>query len=820
MNAPLTQHEAIAACNIEALTLCLRTNLQANAGAIPADLKQIKGWLLWRITKISPETGKFDKVPVYPISLQNRSGKQGSDADLQQLATFDEAIARLIATPSIAGIGFATLLPFGVVALDADKCLSDGELRPDVAQITERTYCEISPSGKGIRAFWMGSAATAKNHQDGIELFSSSGFVTVTGNRRGNFHSLFGSDSLPNLDSDTRQRLEAMARRDTTPMKARVPEHAAPEWDEIESALFAISPDCDRQTWIECGMALHSTGEKPAFDLWDEWSAQSKTKYQEREMEGQWRSFKSCENGISLATLFHHAADWGWERPQPDASHLFAPVPPITDWVEPHPLPDLPPVPKFELELLPESIRPWVADIAERLQLPADLPAIGAITALSGAIGCRVKIRPKQFDSWTVIPNLWGMVVAPPGYKKSPAIDAVMQPLHDLERQAHHDFLTALESWEVERGRIDMVNSATKSTALAMLKKDQAAEVPALQTAPDEPVPKRYIVNNFSLEALGEVMIGNPDGVLAFSDELYGLLMMASKTGNEELHSFLLTGWNGSGGFTFDRIGRGKRYVENVCLSVLGGIQPGRLVDYLTSGGFGGAIDSGFANRFQLLTWPDLSEDWKNIDRLPDHNALEAYRRIFERVAGVSTFPNLEGDERGLPSEDLRRFDAEGQSLFYEWYEANERLVRGDTLPPVMASHLAKYASLVPSLALIFAVADDARGDIPARYVRQAIGWANYLRPHAERAFACMTRPDTAHARALLAKIKARGLEDGFTVRDVYRHEWSMLTNREAVEKGVSLLVDHDYLRSEEMPSSMRGGRGTIGYRINPMIWT
>ena len=156
--------------------------------------------------------------------------------------------------------------------------------------------------------------------------------------------------------------------------------------------------------------------------------------------------------------------------------------------------------------------------------------------------------------------------------------------------------------------------------------------------------------------------------------------------------------------------------------------------------------------------------------------------------------------------------------MFFEWYEENERLVRGDTLPPVMASHLSKYGSLVSSLALIFAVADNVRGDIPVGYVRQAIGWANYLRPHAERAFACTTRPDTAHARALLAKIKAEAISDGFTARDVYRHEWSMLANREAVEKALALLVDHDYLIPVEIPPTGAGGRRTVSYRINPRI--
>src|ERR1051326_4211025 len=44
-------------------------------------------------------------------------------------------------------------------------------------------------------------------------------------------------------------------------------------------------------------------------------------------------------------------------------------------WPEPKPLGgDLPPVASFDLALLPMALRPWAADIAERMQIPIDFP--------------------------------------------------------------------------------------------------------------------------------------------------------------------------------------------------------------------------------------------------------------------------------------------------------------------------------------------------------------------------------------------------------------------------------------------------------------
>src|SRR3954447_21074868 len=48
-----------------------------------------------------------------------------------------------------------------------------------------------------------------------------------------------------------------------------------------------------------------------------------------------------------------------------------------TTWTEPDGLgDDLPPVPAFDPELLPLSLRPMVEDIADRMQVPIDLPAV------------------------------------------------------------------------------------------------------------------------------------------------------------------------------------------------------------------------------------------------------------------------------------------------------------------------------------------------------------------------------------------------------------------------------------------------------------
>ena len=810
MNAPMTKHEIVAACDVNELTHTLRSELMANAGDIPTELKSRKAFLLWKTTEINPTTGKFIKIPFYPCSRKNRHGRQGDAADLANLGTWDEAMAALNADKSFAGIGIGLLPEWNIVALDVDHCVVNGKVRDDVAMLIDETYSEISPSGTGIRAFWRGEAKNGKNNATGFELYHSSQFVTITGN-------WFTDGPIAPLSNEKRSQLETLARSPVKPSKIS-------STDRIKEAA---QNDPRLQAIIKAGLYERDMGggkhsiccpfEDQHSDLGRS-GGDADTVYYQPNTEGYAEGWIHC--------LHTHGNDQGsyWAKigysPLAVAGQAILAKYQSPDgggWPVPQPIPDdLPPVPLFDLALLPDAFRPWITDIAERMQISPDIPAVGAVTALSSAIGRRVQIRPKANDDWTVVPNLWGCVVAPPGFMKSPALTEVMKPLHRLESEAHHAYESAHTAWEAAKERTAIANKAATSASIAKLKKDPKAEITASLDEPDEPLATRFTVNNFSLEALGEVLKANPKGVLAFSDEIHGLLMMSQKPGNEGLNDFLLSAWAGDGAFTLDRIVRGIRRIQHVCVAVLGGIQPGRLVEHVRGATHGGGEDSGLIQRFQLMVWPDMRGDWKLVDRMPDKAARDAAERVFERV--VSPFHALTGAIKTLGGDedtiDIRRFDTDAQLVFFSWFEELEREIRGHTLPPVMASHLSKYRSLVPSLALIFAVADDVRGAIPLRCLEQAIGWAKYLRPHAERVYACTTHADTRHARALLAKIKDGSITDGFTPRDVYKKGWRLL-DKLGVTKATDLLADLDYLLPIETRNPA-GGRPSVTFNINP----
>lgn len=489
-------------------------------------------------------------------------------------------------------------------------------------------------------------------------------------------------------------------------------------------------------------------------------------------------------------------------------------------WPEPQPIPCmLLPVDPFDNDLLPMSLRGWVADIAERMQCPPDFPAVGAMVALSSIIGRKATIRPKRFDDWQVVPNLWGAIVGRPGVMKSPALSEVMKPLDRLAIIASDLHTEVMRDHEIKVKLEGMSSKTAESQAQKLVAKgNKSAAAQLLMDAADTegnapPPLRRYKVTDASVEALGEILIENPWGTLAYRDELNGLLRSLDKEGQEGARAFYLQGYDGNQGYTFDRIMRGRNlHIPAVCIAMLGGIQPGKLQSYIHDAVSGGAGDDGLLQRFGLLVWPDVCGEWRNVDRWPDTPAKRMAFEIFQRLDAMA--PGAD-PESGEDAPVVYRFSDEAQTLFEEWRQEFETALRSGDHHPAMESHLSKYRKLVPAIALVCALAD-GETEVSRDSLLRALAWSDYLQSHAKRAYAAGTRPATEGATALLAKIKAGAVADSFKPADVYLKGWAHLATPESTHAAISMLCDLHHLRMSEKRPGSTGGRPSITYQINP----
>lgn len=335
----------------------------------------------------------------------------------------------------------------------------------------------------------------------------------------------------------------------------------------------------------------------------------------------------------------------------------------------------------------------------------------------------------------------------------------------------------------------------------------------------DEAPPKRrrFIVNDTSVERVGEILAENPNGVLLYRDELIGFLKGLEREGQEGARAFYLEAWNGTGRFTYDRIQRGTKDIEATIVSVLGCIQPGPLRAYLKGAADRLAGDDGLVQRFQLVVWPEVSKEWQNVDRWPDSEARRVAFETFDYLNRLT--PDQVGAERDPFKPDeipFLHFDPAAQEAFDSWRADLELRVRSGTLHPALESHLAKYRSLVPSLALIHHLAEGKTGPVGEFALEAALAWVAYLESHAIRLYGAVTGADTYPARALAERILQGDVEDGFKLRaGVYRKGWSGLASQEEAEAAVELLIELDWLREEKV---VTGGRSTKRYWINPRL--
>jgi hypothetical protein len=499
---------------------------------------------------------------------------------------------------------------------------------------------------------------------------------------------------------------------------------------------------------------------------------------------------------------------------------------PEKTWPAPQPVPnEAPPVPAFDAaRLLPAPILPWISDIAARSQAPIEYVAIGALTSMAGVVGRQLAIRPKRYDDWTVVPNLWGLGVGRAGIMKSPAMGETQRPLERMAAQAREAHQVAMRDYEFQLEEAKALKDIAKAKLRAALK--DGAPTDEIKRAFEQPLPeppteRRYVVNDATVEKLGEILNENPHGVLIFRDELAGFLRTMDREGHENDRAFYCEAWNGNGAYTYDRIGRGTVHIEAACVSILGGIQPGPLHAYMREIFGDGRSDDGLIQRFQLIVFPDVSSEWHNVDQWPNTTAKARAFEIFQKLAELDgTQLGAEQDGSGMP---FLRFTPEAQDVFDAWRAALEHRLRADTDEhPAVVSHLAKFRSLMPSLALVLHLVEcvdrGAGGAVSVEVTRRAVAWCTCLEAHARRVYHSVTNGPAVALVALSKKIKAGKLPNPFRARLILRSGWAGLIDANDVFAAIEVLCELHWLRRVEIGAGGRGGRPTVEYQVNPRV--
>jgi putative DNA primase/helicase len=143
---------------------------------IPDELKQIPRWVVWKWVW-NEKREKWDKPPF------SVNGFKCDHTDPAHQVTFSEALA---ASGGFDGIGLSMGSDGGgYVGLDIDNCRDrdSGFLSVEAQSIVDElgTFCEISPSGEGVKLWLRGDYDKAKwgSEVGNIEVYRDGRYFTV-----------------------------------------------------------------------------------------------------------------------------------------------------------------------------------------------------------------------------------------------------------------------------------------------------------------------------------------------------------------------------------------------------------------------------------------------------------------------------------------------------------------------------------------------------------------------------------------------------------------------------------------------------------------
>lgn len=285
---------------------------------LPEAVRKLRAFVVFKFKPPKKPGGKRMKLPFYVVDGTMRHGEQASKEDRTRLVTFADAVKLFEHDSKWGGIGVCALDGNPVFFVDIDNCIEQGRPNKIAAELLSwGTYTEFSPSGRGLRMVFEGNlGVNRKRHDLGLELFCTSGFVTLTGLRYDPAH-----NTVRSLTDKQRGRLATLL---DTPLDGKPvqdlnnipsPIDKARRRD-INRALNKMDPDMGYGQWLMVGQALHSGDPDPAgwgFQKWLEWSMGGEKFEQtnEQEMLRKWQGFKQGK-GITVNTLFGIAKEYGF----------------------------------------------------------------------------------------------------------------------------------------------------------------------------------------------------------------------------------------------------------------------------------------------------------------------------------------------------------------------------------------------------------------------------------------------------------------------------------------------------------------------------
>lgn len=464
-------------------------------------------------------------------------------------------------------------------------------------------------------------------------------------------------------------------------------------------------------------------------------------------------------------------------------------------------------LPTFPIDVFPAWISEHIEQVAQELQVPVDLPAMLALTALSTAAAKRAEVFLTR--TWREQLCLYLVCALPPGAGKSPAFGQMLGPLTELEIELLADSATRIGEQRTRRAVAEkLYKKAIDNATTGMAEALAAGEELARHVVDAEP---RLFVDDLTVEKMG-AMMRDQGGRLAIVSTEGGLFDQMAGRYNDKAKASLdpyLQMWSGDT-VRVDRIGRDSVIIDKPALTIGITVQPSVLQALAERPEL---KSRGLTARF-MYALPASNVGWRNMTveaHLADDIAERYHdnlQRLWRSLADLTPPMRIEVDH-------------DAKAMFMAWRQELETQRRpGGDLAPLTEWSTKVESSVVRVAGLLHIAAGKGQSAIDVADMSAALDVGRYWIDHAHAVHQMWSTDDTLEiARRIVAWIRRKSLTE-FTIRECYNASRSLTPTADDVVDPLAILVARGYVRTADGSSLSVGRRGVPSQAlvVNPLL--
>lgn len=299
---------------------------------------------------------------------------------------------------------------------------------------------------------------------------------------------------------------------------------------------------------------------------------------------------------------------------------------------------------RFPVEVFPLPVQQVITATNENLNFPIDFIGASLLYAVSVAVGNTHSVEVKKGFQQSAV--LYLAIVARAGTTKSHPLSFALQPIVEQDKKTYRQYEQQRQEYE-------------KAVSLSKKEREQQAI-----DEPIKPIWQKFLLSDFTPEALAEVHKFNKRGIGVYVDELAGWFKNFNRYNKGSEMEFWLSQWSGKP-INIDRKTGEPVFIPLPFISVAGTIQKGILNELAKDS----RTQNGFIDRI-LFVIPDNIQKGRTVTLFPDLNGFEKWSSKAKELSNIASFQVSDLLERKAPEAERKQgFDLADYLIKFNYKE-------------------------------------------------------------------------------------------------------------------------------------------------------